>query len=124
MVLLIDDEPLVLDLLHTALDDAGFSVVLANDDHEAFAALETADARNFAGLITDVNLRSGRTGWDVAKRARELCGALPVVYVTGDSEQDWIAKGVPGSRVISKPFAAAQVVRALARLINEPGSDR
>lgn len=120
VVLLIDDEPLVLDLLETALDDAGFGVVLANDDDEAFAALEAEGARNFIGLVTDVNLRSGRTGWDVAKRARELCATLPVVYVTGDSEQDWMAKGVPSSLVIAKPFAVTHVVAALASLIDAP----
>lgn len=120
VVLLIDDEPLVLDLLQSALDDAGFGVVLAHNDDEAFAALEAEGARNFVGLITDVNLSSGRTGWDVAKRARQLRAALPVVYVTGDSEQDWTAKGVLSSLVVPKPFAPAQVVAALATLIDAP----
>lgn len=120
MVLLSDDEPLLLDLLQSALNDAGFGVVLANNDDEAFAALEAQGARNFVGLITDVNLRSCRTGWDVARRARELRSALPVVYVTGDSEQDWTAKGVPSSLVVPKPFAPAQVVVALGTLINAP----
>lgn len=123
VVLLIDDEPLILDLLRTALDDAGFAVVLATDDEEAFAALEAEGALNFAGLITDVNLHCGRSGWDVARRARELCSSLPVVYVTGDSEQDWMAKGVPTSLVIAKPFAPSQVVVALATLIKASGSD-
>jgi DNA-binding response OmpR family regulator len=123
VVLLIDDEPLVLDLLETALDDAGFAVVTASNDVEAFAAVEADGARNFAGVITDVNLRSARTGWDIARRARELCPTLPVLYVTGDSEQDWAAQGVPSSIVIPKPFAPVQVVVALATLINKPRGD-
>ena len=70
-----------------------------------------------------MNLRCKRTGWDVARRARELCPTLPVLYVTGDSEHEWAAQGVPSSTVIPKPFAPAQVVVALVTLINKPRSD-
>lgn len=73
-------------------------------------------------MITDVNLGCRRTGWDVARRARELCPMIPVVYVTGDSERDWAAQGVPFSALLAKPFAPAQVVVALATLINKPRS--
>jgi CheY-like chemotaxis protein len=123
VVLLVDDEPLIQDLLRSALEDGGFSVVLAGTDEEALAALEARAARDFAGVITDVNLRSQRTGWDVARRARQLCPTLPILYVTGDSEHDWPAQGVPSSMVIPKPFAPAQVVVALATLINKPRTD-
>lgn len=123
IVLLVDDEPLVQDLLHTALDDAGFGVVLANSDEEAFAALDAEGARNFAGVITDVNLRCPRSGWDIARHARELSPELPLLYVTGDSEREWVDRGVPCSMIIPKPFQPDQVVMALATLINKPGSD-
>jgi len=123
VVLLVDDEPLIQDLLENALDDGGFSVVLAGTDEEALAALEADGARNFVGVITDVNLRCTRSGWDIARRARELSPTLPVLYVTGDSEQEWAAQGVPSSMVIPKPFAPAQVVVALATLINKPRTD-
>ena len=123
VVLLVDDEPLIQDLLQSALQDGGFRVLVASNDDEALAALEANGARHLAGLITDVNLRCERTGWDIGRRARQLCPTLPVLYVTGDSEQDWAAQGVPSSMVIPKPFAPAQVVVALATLINRPRTD-
>jgi CheY-like chemotaxis protein len=123
VVLIVDDEPLVQNLLQGALDDGGFDVVVASSDDEAFAALEADGARNFVGVITDVNLRCPRTGWDIARRARSLCPTIPILYVTGDSEQEWAAQGVPSSMVIPKPFAPAQVMVALATLINRPRSD-
>lgn len=123
VVLLVDDEPLIQELLQIALEDGGFDVLLASSDDEAIAALEAEGARNLAAAITDVNLRCERTGWDVARRARELCPTLPILYVTANSEQEWAVQGVPSSMIIPKPFAPAQVVVALATLINKPRTD-
>jgi len=43
---------------------------------------------------------------------------MPVVYVSGDSAADWPVKGVPQSIMLSKPYAHAQLISALATLIN------
>jgi DNA-binding response OmpR family regulator len=67
--------------------------------------------------VTDVNLGPGPTGWDVAKRARELNETLPVIYVTGEDAREWGTKGVPNSRIVRKPFTTTQVVEAVAALI-------
>jgi DNA-binding NtrC family response regulator len=68
-------------------------------------------------LITDIRM-SGGSGWDIAKRARELSPGVPVVYVTGDSAAEWSSKGVPNSLLVEKPFAPAQVVGAISTLMN------
>ena len=39
--------------------------------------------------------------------------------MSGDSADQWPSKGVPKSVMISKPFVLAQVVTALATLLNE-----
>jgi DNA-binding response OmpR family regulator len=122
-VLVVDDEPLILDLLHTTLEDAGFAVVAASDDAQAFLALESNGAQDFVGLVTDVNLRCPRSGWDIAHRAREQKPGIPVIYLSGDSAHEWTVHGVPQSVMVTKPFAPAQVVVALATLINAPSSD-
>ena len=70
-------------------------------------------------LITDIRLASSPiTGWDVARRARELQPDLPVVYITGDSGHHWNSEGVPNSVLVMKPFAVAQVVTAVSQLLN------
>lgn len=117
-VLALDDDPLVLDVLRDTLEEAGFDVLLSYTDQEAIAALGVEHDPPLVGFVTDVNLGTPVTGWDVAVRARELRPALPIVYVTGDSEHEWVSKGVPQSVVITKPFAASQVVVALAGLAN------
>jgi DNA-binding response OmpR family regulator len=69
--------------------------------------------------VTDINLGSGKLdGWNVARRAREIDPEFPVVYMTGDSADEWASKGVPNSILITKPFAPAQLVTAISQLLN------
>lgn len=117
LVLVVDDETLIQELLEQALTDAGFAVVKANDGEEAISRLE-AEGADFRALVSDINLGFGPTGWDVAKRARELNEHLAVVYMTGGSGHEWASLGVPNSIMIAKPFAPAQVVTAVAQLLN------
>lgn len=117
LVFVVEDEPLIHPLLHDALEEGGFTVELVSTAEEAMAAIETkADA--FKALVTDVNLGSKLTGWDVARRAREIVPEIPVVYMSGQAESEWTANGVPKSIIISKPFVAAQLVTAVSQLLN------
>jgi ABC-type proline/glycine betaine transport system permease subunit len=38
--------------------------------------------------------------------------------MSGSSAEDWASKGVPHSVMIAKPFAPAQLVTAVAQLLN------
>jgi DNA-binding NtrC family response regulator len=110
-ILLVEDETLILNFLCDTFTDAGHAVVVASNGRSALRALET-DADRFGGIVTDIKLGVGPDGWQVGHRARELYPQIRVVYVSGDSGHDWLAKGVPGSLMISKPFAADQIVTA------------
>jgi DNA-binding response OmpR family regulator len=115
-LLLVEDEPLITELIEVNLRDAGFDVVAIGDAGHAIDELERQPNR-FCGLITDIRMAGGN-GWDIARRARELSPGLPVVYITGDSYGEWTSMGVPNSLLIEKPFAPAQIVVAIANLIN------
>ena len=78
-----------------------------------------ATEADYRALVTDVNLAPGKlTGWDVAKRGREINADLPVVYTTGSEAHEWASKGVPNSILVIKPFAPAQIVTAVSQLLN------
>lgn len=122
-VLVVEDEPLIEVLIREAVTDAGYRVVSVNSADEAMAVLLRQEC-NWAGLVTDINLGSGSVqGWDIARKARELCPAVAVVYVSGDSSHDWVAQGVPHSVMITKPFASGQIVVALAEMQNARAGD-
>ena len=117
-VLLVDDDPLVHEVIRLALEDGGFDVLSAATGSEAIALLDARHASIHA-LVTDINLGKDVDGWAVAKHARELEARLPIVYITGDSGYEWRSQGVPESIVIEKPFVAAQIVTAVAAARNE-----
>ena len=117
-VLVVDDESLIGIMIEDALHDGGFRSVLVNSGEKAIPLL-TAEPEKFCALVTDINLGPQRLrGWDVARKARELQTAIPVVYVTGDSAEEWSANGVPNSMLVPKPFVAAQILAAVAELLN------
>src|SRR3954464_16012711 len=114
---LVEDDNLVRDLLEASLTEAGFQVVEVSDGTQALAQFQ-ADVARFRALITDIRLGAGPDGWAVARRARELVPAMPVVYMSGDSSQEWSSKGVPNSLMVAKPFAPAQIITAVSTLLN------
>jgi DNA-binding NtrC family response regulator len=118
LLFLVEDEELVRDMLEMAFTEAGFDVFLASSGKQALAELET-NASRFKAIVTDIRLGAGPDGWDVVQRARELVPTMPIVYMTGDSAHDWASKGVPKSVIIPKPFAPAQIITAVATLVNE-----
>jgi DNA-binding response OmpR family regulator len=114
-ILLVEDEALVLMDLETVLTEAGFSVDSCMSAGEAISRL----ADTHIALVTDIRLGSGEDGWEIARRAREENPGIAVVYMSGDSAGDWTARGVPESVMLKKPFASAQLVMAVAGLIND-----
>lgn len=90
----------------------------ARSAEEAIALLEQDDAVVRA-VVTDVNLAPDKlTGWDVARRARELTADVPIIYMSGASGHEWTSNGVPNSVLIAKPFAIGQIVTAVSQLLN------
>jgi CheY-like chemotaxis protein len=122
VVLVVEDEQLLREMVEPALADAGYSVLLAHNGSEALKYLEERESEEapLRALVTDVQLGPGPSGWEIAKRARELHPEIPVVYVTGTAAAEWPSKGVPNSLIIQKPFAPAQVVTAVSQLLNAP----
>ena len=83
-VLVVEDEPLILLDVETALQEAGFEVIAVNDAEQALAAFD-ADPTKFKGLVTDIRLGIGKSGWEIARHLRQANSSIPVVYVSGDS---------------------------------------
>jgi len=116
LILLVEDEVLTQELLVEALDQAGFSTLVAGDAQGALLLFEK-NCAEIRALVTDVNLDCSMNGWELACAVREQVGDLPVVYVSGASGHEWTSRGVPNSLMITKPFAPAQVVVAISSLM-------
>ena len=119
-ILVVEDEPLVRLTIVECLEEGGYSVLEAADGSSAIEHINQAE--QLRGLVTDIRMGAGPSGWEVAHLAREKFASLAVVYVTADSIAEWSANGVPQSAVLQKPFASAELVTALANLLvaNQP----
>lgn len=118
VILVVEDDALVQGVVEVALSDGGFQPEIASSGEEAIDLLQGDHAKHRA-LLTDINLSGRLTGWDVARRARELNPDIPVVYMTGAAADEWPSLGVPHSLLLQKPFAPAQVVTAISQLLNQ-----
>jgi len=116
LILVVEDEYLLMDEMLHALTKAGFVVDGVASGEEALALF--CSGRDYKALVTDVNLQGGLTGWDVARRVRERERSFPVIYATAAAAEQWASHGVPDSTLLSKPFAPAQLLSAVSRLLN------
>jgi len=118
LILVVEDEILIQGLVDEALMEGGFESEIVASGEEAITLLQ-GDPTKYRALLTDIHLKGTLTGWDVAKRAREVNPEMPVVYMTGAAANEWPSHGVPNSVLLNKPFAPAQVVTAVSQLLNQ-----
>jgi CheY-like chemotaxis protein len=118
VILIVEDDPAIQSFLVEALGDSGFEIAIASSGEEAVALLAQGDGK-YRALVTDINIDgSNLDGWEVARQARAIDPAFPVVYMSGDSADAWASHGVPHSIMLQKPFATAQLVTAVSQLLN------
>ncbi|MBN2706203.1 MAG: response regulator [Deltaproteobacteria bacterium] len=78
-ILIVDDEPEILEDLETILSDEGYEVVKASSGNEAVANFE-ADAVGL--VITDMKM-PGLSGLDVLRRVKQIDKNVEVIILTG-----------------------------------------
>jgi DNA-binding response OmpR family regulator len=117
-ILVVEDDLLIQSVVEEALKDGGFELDIASSAKQAIEKLDGAGGK-YRALVTDINLgRDKVDGWEIARHAREIDPEFRVVYMSGNSAEDWASKGVPNSIMLSKPFAPAQLVTAVSQLLN------
>jgi DNA-binding response OmpR family regulator len=119
-ILVVEDDQLIQAMVEEALSDGGFESAITASGEEAIALLRSNKSQ-FRSVVTDINLIGKLGGWEVARVAREIDPAMPVIYMTGTHGEEWASKGVPNSVLLVKPFAPAQIVTAISNLLNTGG---
>jgi DNA-binding NtrC family response regulator len=115
MVLVIEDEPLVRELIEEALNDVGYRAIGIGSGGEAMLLLDHPP-EGIDALICDIRLGGGISGWVVARHARTMMPDVGVIYISGDGGLDWEAEAVPGSCFVRKPFSGRVIVTAITTL--------
>ena len=114
LVLIVDDVPDNLSLLHDALDEAGHTVLVALDGPSAIARAQ--QARPDVVLLDA--LMPGMDGFEVARRlkADPATAAIPIIFMTALTETEHVvaAFGAGGVDYVTKPIEPRQVLARIA----------
>jgi CheY-like chemotaxis protein len=102
--------------IEAVLVDEGLQPAIAASGEEAVTLLK-GDRSGYRALVADIRLLGRIDGWEVARTARQLDPAFPVVYITGAGADRWESQGVPGSILLRKPFPPADLVTAILQLL-------
>jgi DNA-binding response OmpR family regulator len=122
-VLVVDDEPKIVQLARDYLEHAGFAVVVAYDGK---GALVSARAHKPDLVVLDLGLPE-LDGLDVARTIRQESN-VPIVMLTGRSEESdkLVGLEIGADDYITKPFSPKELVarvRAVLRRTERPRTD-
>ncbi len=111
-VLVVEDDPDLLELMATIVADAGWRVVTAADGLEALERI----AEELPGLVL-LDMRMPRmSGGEFAREFRRRHGdACPIVVVTAAEDARRRAEEIGAQGWLSKPFDIDDVVRTVER---------
>jgi two-component system, OmpR family, response regulator len=114
-LLVVDDEPNIVDLLATSLRFAGFEVATACNGSEA---LRLAPEFRPDLLVLDV-MMPGIDGFAVVRRLRQDGMTAPVVFLTAkDSTEDKVTGlTLGGDDYVTKPFSLEEVVARIRAVL-------
>ncbi|HEY9021517.1 MAG: response regulator [Paracoccaceae bacterium] len=118
-VLIIEDEPNIIEAISFILSRDGWQVDTHSNGHDAVAVVR---ARAPDLVILDVML-PGRSGYDILTdlRAQPETQDLPILMLTarGQARDRELAEKAGASRFMTKPFSNADVIEALNALVAE-----
>ena len=114
-LLVVDDEPNILELLATSLRFAGFEVVTAANGREA---LEKAETESPDLAVLDVMLPD-MDGFTVTRKLRSSGRLFPVLFLTAkdDTEDKVTGLTVGGDDYVTKPFSLDEVVARIRAVL-------
>lgn len=121
-LLVIDDDPGILDLLKRHLVASGYSVTACA---EPFGALEYARTKHFDAVISDFKMGGGIDGLELCRRIRAHKPKVPIVLITGYGSMDIAIEAirVGVSDFIRKPIQLDYLMDTLERVTNPSEAD-
>ena len=110
VVLIVDDVPDNVAVLHDALDEAGYTVLVALDGESALARA----AQALPDVILLDAVMPGLDGFEVARRlkADPLTQAIPIIFMTGLTETEHLVAALDagGADYVTKPVKPREVM--------------
>jgi two-component system OmpR family response regulator len=119
-ILVVEDDPLILELVTTRLGIAGYEVFYARDGVSAMERLAEVRPK---GMILDINMPR-LDGFGVLQKMKSagLTTSVPTLVLTARRQPEDVRRAVElGAKdFLSKPFDDQQLLARVARLLRKP----
>ncbi|MBN1977824.1 MAG: response regulator transcription factor [Anaerolineae bacterium] len=123
-ILVVDDEPQIVELVQDYLKQAGFRVLTARDGQ---TALTSARHERPDLIVLDLMLPGGMDGLDVCRSVRQdaVLGDVPIIMLTArDEEADrLIGLELGADDYVTKPFSPREVVARVRAVLRRAQGD-
>jgi DNA-binding response OmpR family regulator len=110
IIMVVDDSPATLGLLNETMEEAGFTVLIAQSGASALGLL----ARATPDLVLMDAIMPGMDGFETARRMRgmPMLDGVPIVFMTGLSDTEDVIRGLEAGGVdyVTKPVSPNEVV--------------
>jgi CheY-like chemotaxis protein len=117
-ILVVDDEPMALELLHGVLSDAGYEVAVAQSGFESLD-LFRRDTHAFDLILTDLSMPL-MDGEETFERLRQMSPTVNVVLMAGFVDSARLEKMMNNglSGFVGKPFAPVEILAVVTSVIS------
>jgi signal transduction histidine kinase/CheY-like chemotaxis protein len=118
VILVVEDEPMVLDLTCSFLQGRGYTILPAPHPAEALRICERHDGPIHL-VLTDI-VMPGMNGRELYQRLAQLRPRLGALYMSGYTESGIVREGTlePGTHFIQKPFTLEVLARKLRQALD------
>ena len=118
-VLVVDDEPNIVDVISMALRFEGFAVAAAGSGAEAIAAVQEFRPHL---ILLDIMLPDIE-GFEVARRLADEGSGLPIVFLTARDATEDKVRGLTmgGDDYVTKPFSLEELVARIRTILRRTG---
>ncbi len=107
-IVIVDDEPDIVEILTLMMEDAGFEVVSFTSSTELLEKIEDISPDL---ILSDINMPE-LNGIEMIKRINDILPDLPVIFISGFLSKEIVLEGLSNGvfSYIEKPFKEGQVV--------------
>jgi len=121
-ILLVEDEPAVLEMAKTALSEAGYNVLAAANGQEALRV--SAEQRGPIDLVLTDMVMPGMNGRDLVKALRQRRPKIRVIISSGYSGETHPALNSmsPDEGYLEKPFLISKLRRSVREMLDTTGT--
>ncbi len=121
-ILLVEDDPGIVDPLTDILRGEGFAVTVRSGQTEALRALEQGAVPNIA--LLDLSLAEGN-GFSLCNEIKSRY-RLPVIFLTASGDEDSVCRGleIGADDYIAKPFRARELIQRIKNVLRRSEGSR